>query len=161
MNRVCRSFRTCNHGKIYTFMIVFNHEMFVSFSENENFFNAISQISDPAYAFNIIIPILSTFNTILTADILMVSVIAEWSNVILKWLIREDRPYWWIREFHENKKGYPYLKQGPLTCETGPGSPSGHVMGSAAILYVLVKACIRFYSARNEKYAVIIYNEDI
>lgn len=140
---------------IYLFILVVNHETFVSFSENENFFNAISQISDPAYAFNIIIPILSTFNTILTADILMVSVIAEWSNIILKWLIREDRPYWWIREFHENKKGYPYVKQGPLTCETGPGSPSGHVMGSAAILYVLVKSCIRFYSARNEKYALL------
>lgn len=46
----------------------------------------------------------------------------------------EDRPFWWVREYGA---GAPDLRQTPLTCETGPGSPSGHVMGFAALLYAL------------------------
>lgn len=49
----------------------------------------------------------------------------------------EDRPYWWVHEF--NDLGAPDLGQTPLTCETGPGSPSGHVMGFAALLFAVVR----------------------
>lgn len=77
----------------------------------------------------------------------MVSVIAEWSNSVLKWILREDRPYWWVRET-DMYINYPHIKQTPLTCETGPGCPSGHVMGAAALLFVLIRAFINKYSQR-------------
>lgn len=48
----------------------------------------------------------------------------------------EDRPYWWV---WEQGGGAVELRHTPLTCETGPGSPSGHVMGSAAVLYALLR----------------------
>lgn len=104
-------------------------------------------MADPAYAFSIIFPIISTCSTHLAANILMVSVIAEWSNAILKWILREDRPYWWVRET-DLYINYPHIKQTELTCETGPGNPSGHVMGAAALLFVLIKAFITKYSQR-------------
>ncbi|VDN97695.1 unnamed protein product [Rodentolepis nana] len=40
-------------------------------------------------------------------------------------VLDEDRPYWWV---HTNGKEHIKLKQFPLTCEVGPGSPSGHCM---------------------------------
>ena len=40
-------------------------------------------------------------------------------------LLHGHRPYWWV-QFNMDKK--VSLHQTPLTCETGPGNPSGHVM---------------------------------
>lgn len=39
----------------------------------------------------------------------------------------------------------PDLEHLPLTCETGPGSPSGHSMSSAAVGFVLISALIDQY----------------
>lgn len=107
------------------------------FPGSESFFLGITKVSDPAYAIAILFPVAASVNTSLGADILVVSVIAEWFNTLLKWLLMEDRPYWWVREFHD--LGAPDLQQTPLTCETGPGSPSGHVMGFAALLFAIVR----------------------
>ncbi|NXF14216.1 G6PC3 phosphatase, partial [Smithornis capensis] len=47
-----------------------------------------------------------------------------------------DRPYWWI---HESGIFFPQeLRQFPVTCETGPGDPSGHCMIPGAALWPLV-----------------------
>lgn len=47
-----------------------------------------------------------------------------------------ERPYWWSLE-QANAHAVPHLKQFPVTCETGPGSPSGHAMITAAIFYII------------------------
>lgn len=120
-----------------------------SFSNHESALLTISHLADPGYAFSIIFPIISASSTLVASDILMVSVIAEWSNGVLKWIIREDRPYWWVRETDLYGDNYPHLEQTPLTCETGPGCPSGHVMGAAAMLYVIINAFINRYTKRN------------
>lgn len=60
---------------------------------------------------------------------------AEWSNTLFKWLLMEDRPFWWVQE----EDGRPFLKQTRLTCETGPGSPSGHCTGATVMCYVIVR----------------------
>ncbi|VDD74039.1 unnamed protein product [Mesocestoides corti] len=44
-------------------------------------------------------------------------------------ILNDDRPYWWVKE--HSKTGLQ-LKHFPITCETGPGSPSGHCMVSVA-----------------------------
>lgn len=121
----------------------------LSLENHEQTLLTVSHVADPAYAFSIIFPIISTGSTLLAADILMVSVVAEWLNAVLKWILREDRPFWWVRETNIYGEVYPHLRQTHLTCETGPGSPSGHVMGAAAMLYVLINAFINKYSKRN------------
>ncbi|XP_024944508.1 glucose-6-phosphatase isoform X2 [Cephus cinctus] len=51
----------------------------------------------------------------------------------------EHRPYWWVKERELLvEHAYPVLQQTRLSCETGPGSPSGHVMGSTAVLFAIV-----------------------
>lgn len=47
----------------------------------------------------------------------------------------EDRPYWWVME----AEGRPELRQTRLTCETGPGSPSGHCTGATVIAFVIIQ----------------------
>ncbi|XP_033029862.1 glucose-6-phosphatase 2 isoform X2 [Lacerta agilis] len=55
------------------------------------------------------------------------------------------RPYWWVQEtmIYPNQTS-PCLEQFPITCETGPGSPSGHAMGSSCVWYVMVSAALSY-----------------
>ncbi|XP_046681969.1 glucose-6-phosphatase 2 [Homalodisca vitripennis] len=105
----------------------------------DSMFLSVTKVSDPGYAMSILFPVAASVNTPLGADILVVTVAAEWLNTLLKWLLMEDRPFWWVREYGT---GAPELRQTPLTCETSPGSPSGHVMGFAALLYALLRWAI-------------------
>ena len=67
-------------------------------------------------------------------------------------LLMDDRPFWWVQETSVYKKGFkPILRQTPLTCETGPGSPSGHVQGLSAVFYVLLKHLINTCVTSNKK----------
>jgi glucose-6-phosphatase len=58
-------------------------------------------------------------------------------------LLFGDRPYWWVHEHDGILKAAAVtrhasgLRQNPLTCETGPGNPSGHVMDSLVLGYVI------------------------
>uniref|UniRef100_A0A672R5N3 glucose-6-phosphatase n=1 Tax=Sinocyclocheilus grahami TaxID=75366 RepID=A0A672R5N3_SINGR len=55
--------------------------------------------------------------------LIWVAVLGDWLNLVLKWVLFGERLYWW---------------QFSIACETGPGSPSGHAMGSAGVGYVMV-----------------------
>lgn len=48
-------------------------------------FLSVTKVSDPAYAMSILFPVAASVNTPLGADILVVTVIAEWLNILLKW----------------------------------------------------------------------------
>jgi glucose-6-phosphatase len=59
-------------------------------------------------------------------------------------LLMDHRPFWWVHETDVYGEGpYPVLRQTPLTCENGPGSPSGHVQGVTSIMYVVLQHFIR------------------
>ncbi|KAL1132774.1 hypothetical protein AAG570_010726 [Ranatra chinensis] len=102
----------------------------------------MTKISDPSYAISILFPVFASLDTSLGSKILLVSAVTEWFNTFLKWTLMEDRPYWWVREANIVVP----LRQTDVTCETGPGSPSGHVMGASAFLYVFI-TWIRSYIA--------------
>lgn len=56
-----------------------------------------------------------------------------------------DRPYWWVHEVETQNNStnlFPEIFQYASTCETGPGMPSGHAMGTSAAWYVLVQAAV-------------------
>lgn len=64
----------------------------------------------------------------------------------------EGRPYWWVREtdiYEKYAVTAPVLNQTSHTCETGAGSPSGHVMHAAVIGFVLAKWFIAKYESRS------------
>lgn len=58
----------------------------------------------------------------------------------------DHRPYWWVQETDVYGTGpRPVLRQTPLTCETGPGSPSGHVQGLSSLMYVVLQHFIHTF----------------
>jgi hypothetical protein len=58
---------------------------FIRFPGGDGFFFSISRFADPLHSFNILIPLAAGVHTGLATDMLMVSVMAEWSNTLLKW----------------------------------------------------------------------------
>ncbi|XP_037044766.1 glucose-6-phosphatase 2-like [Bradysia coprophila] len=97
----------------------------------------ISKVFDPNYAFFLYTPVLFAFDFRAGKSILWTTVLTEWANQILKWLLFGERPYWWSLEYVDTHQGMPQLQQFSVTCETGPGSPSGHAMITAAIFYII------------------------
>ena len=43
-------------------------------------------------------------------------------------ILHGHRPYWYVKQNDLLQLNQFGLKQSPITCETGPGLPSGHVM---------------------------------
>lgn len=59
--------------------------LIISFAGGDSFLFSISRFADPLYSFSILIPLAAAVHTVLAIDMLMVSVMAEWSNTLLKW----------------------------------------------------------------------------
>ncbi|XP_070536229.1 glucose-6-phosphatase 2-like [Ptychodera flava] len=112
-----------------------------TFSNYENHMFFMSHMGDPRNAFLIYFPVVFCFSPNAGQRVLWVAALAEWLNAILKWLLYGQRPYWWVHETSiYGKDNVPDLHQFPLTCETGPGSPSGHAMVTASVWFVMVTA---------------------
>nr|XP_040124680.1 glucose-6-phosphatase isoform X2 [Ictidomys tridecemlineatus] len=62
-----------------------------------------------------------------------------------------QRPYWWVldTDYYSNSS-VPLIKQFPVTCETGPGSPSGHAMGTAGVYYVMVTSTLSIFRGKEK-----------
>ena len=59
--------------------------LLISFPGGDGFFFSISHFADPLYAYSVLIPLAAGMHTVLATDMLMVSVMGEWSNTLLKW----------------------------------------------------------------------------
>lgn len=115
-----------------------------SFPDGESFFIDVSKVFDPKYVFTLYFPVVFALQWALGAKLLGTIVVAEWLNQVLKWLMHGDRPYWWIHEMesHNTSMILPDIMQYSSTCETGPGTPSGHSMAMSAVWYVLTQSVI-------------------
>ncbi|XP_060083107.1 glucose-6-phosphatase 2-like [Ylistrum balloti] len=106
----------------------------------------LNKLGDPRYAFLIYFPVTFCLSKTRGTQVLWVACVAEWLNAFLKLILHGDRPYWWAGEKFNNleKENLDAMlpTQYHLTCETGPGSPSGHAMVTSAVFYVLVKAIL-------------------
>lgn len=99
--------------------------------------------ADPDTLMIFAFPLLLTFNQWLACRFAVTVGLVDMVNTVLKWILQGERPYWWVREANTNGKStIPDLEHLPLTCETGPGSPSGHSMSAAAIGFVVISALL-------------------
>ncbi|KAJ1160419.1 hypothetical protein NDU88_000921 [Pleurodeles waltl] len=107
------------------------------------FLNLMSAVGDPRNTFLLYFPAWFHLSRRVGTRMIWVAVIGDWCNLILKWIMFGQRPYWWVQETSIYRgNATPQLEQFPITCETGPGSPSGHAMGSACVWYVMVTAVL-------------------
>ncbi|KAG8179832.1 hypothetical protein JTE90_020815 [Oedothorax gibbosus] len=120
------------------------------FLQQSNVMFMISNVFDPRYAFLVYSPLFFSLDWNIGKKIMWVTCIAEWLNQMLKWALHGERPYWWIHETHVyNRTGIPNppdIQQFHMTCETGPGSPSGHAMVTAAVWYVILDSYLKKFN---------------
>lgn len=118
----------------------------VALSSQANLMQLMSVLFDPKYAFLLYSPIVYLLDNKVGNKLILTTVIAEWLNQILKWLLHGERPYWYVHSSgHFDAKHTP-IQQFPITCELGPGHPSGHAMVTAAVWYIVLDAALRAYA---------------
>ncbi|XP_055543847.1 glucose-6-phosphatase 3 isoform X1 [Wyeomyia smithii] len=108
------------------------------FSRYEEWLAIITRAFDPKVLFLTVIPLVAGLSTRLYSRLLLSVLLTEYFNTLLKWILAEDRPFWWVRETKEfTTLNRPKLYQNEYTCEPSPGNPSGHLMTSTTYLYVI------------------------
>uniref|UniRef100_A0A915L015 glucose-6-phosphatase n=1 Tax=Romanomermis culicivorax TaxID=13658 RepID=A0A915L015_ROMCU len=120
---------------------------------------SITRLGDPDFLILYIFPLISAINGNLFIRVVLTTALVDMLNNILKWVLRGERPYWWVHEC-SNNSDLLSLKQYALTCETGPGSPSGHAMLTSAIWYIILWAytrCVVLYSKKRTTLTISIW----
>lgn len=118
------------------------------FSEYGGIFGVVNDLSDPKGHSRFLLPLVAAVDAPAAAQLVLVSSVCRWLNVLLKWILAEHRPYWWVRESGSVHADALQLTQ--QSCETGPGSPSGHLMLAAAYLTMLLLWLERRTEGRKE-----------
>eukprot|EP00066_Takifugu_rubripes_P000506 XP_003961097.1 PREDICTED: glucose-6-phosphatase-like [Takifugu rubripes] len=114
-----------------------------SYSGYQDVFSVASTVADLHTTFFFFFPVWFHLRRDAALRLIWVAVLGDWINLVLKWVLFGERPYWWVQETRFYGAGpRPGLQQFPITCETGPGSPSGHAMGASAVWYVMVTALL-------------------
>ncbi|KAF0025707.1 hypothetical protein F2P81_022588 [Scophthalmus maximus] len=113
------------------------------YSRYGGLFSVASTVADLHTTFFWLFPVWFHLRRHTALRLVWVAVVGDWLNLVLKWILFGERPYWWVHETRFYGAGpVPSLQQFPITCETGPGSPSGHAMGAAGVWYVMVTALL-------------------
>ncbi|XP_049538220.1 glucose-6-phosphatase 3 isoform X1 [Anopheles darlingi] len=119
------------------------------FSRYEDFLAIVTKAFDPKLLFLTVIPIAASLSTTVYSKLLLSVLLTEYANTFVKWVLAEDRPFWWLNETKEfSSLNRPKIYQNELTCEPSPGNPSGHLMTSTAYLFVIfsvLEECLRQY----------------
>ncbi|XP_074652740.1 glucose-6-phosphatase 2-like [Tubulanus polymorphus] len=137
--------------------VLFIQYLQIQFKEYSNVMLLLTYLGDPRNAFIIYFPLAFYLNRSVGIRLLWAASISEWINALLKWVLHGHRPYWWIHETHlYNNQTRPRLDQFYLTCETGPGSPSGHAMVTASVLYLLIRhlTCHSTFASKHHRFVM-------
>ncbi|XP_049977895.1 glucose-6-phosphatase 2 [Alexandromys fortis] len=123
-----------------------------------DFLHFMSNVGDPWNTFSVYFLHWFQLNQAVGTKMIWVAVTGDWFNLIFKWILFGHRPYWWIQEsqIYPNHSS-PRLDQFPTTRETGPGSPSGHAMGSSCVWYIMVTAVLSNTASQMDKSSVTLH----
>ncbi|KAG7492353.1 hypothetical protein MATL_G00013410 [Megalops atlanticus] len=113
------------------------------YKDAQGWFLFVSFAADLRNTFFVFFPIWFHLRESVGVKLIWVAVIGDWLNLVFKWVLFGERPYWWVHEtpYYSNSSA-PHIEQYPMTCETGPGSPSGHAMGAAGVYYAMVTSIL-------------------
>ncbi|XP_047232404.1 glucose-6-phosphatase a, catalytic subunit, tandem duplicate 1 isoform X2 [Girardinichthys multiradiatus] len=121
------------------------------YSRYEGLFSLASAVADLHTTFFYLFPVWFYMRKDTGVRLIWVAVIGDWLNLVLKWVLSGERPYWWVHEtqFYGAGKA-PSLQQFPITW-----SPSGHAMGVAGVWYVMVSALLSI--AKEKQCPLLLY----
>ncbi|XP_024243308.1 glucose-6-phosphatase catalytic subunit 1 [Oncorhynchus tshawytscha] len=122
-----------------------------NYKDAQGLFLWVSWAADLRNTFFIFFPLWFHLRESVGIKLIWVAVIGDWLNLVFKWILFGERPYWWVHEtpYYSNTTA-PHIEQYPMTCETGPGSPSGHAMGAAGVYYTLVTSILAIMLTKNK-----------
>ncbi|XP_034751137.1 glucose-6-phosphatase-like [Etheostoma cragini] len=119
------------------------HYLQTHFSHSQGYFLSVSKATDLRTTFLLLFPVWFHVRQAVAIRLVWVAVVGDWLNLMMKWLLFGERPYWWVQETgYYGNSSQPMIEQFPMTCETGPGSPSGHAMGAAAVYYTMMSSLL-------------------
>ncbi|XP_040032395.2 glucose-6-phosphatase catalytic subunit 1 [Gasterosteus aculeatus] len=122
-----------------------------NYADTQGLFLWVSWAADLRNTFFIFFPLWFHLRSSVGIKLIWVAVIGDWLNLVFKWILFGERPYWWVHETAHYADGdRPHIEQYPMTCETGPGSPSGHAMGAASVYYTLVTSILAVMTSKNK-----------
>lgn len=139
----------------YTSGVQFAETLQVYLSGLENFWLWASFLGDPKTIFIIYFPFTYFLDQKVGIKVLWLGLISEWLNIVCKWFLFGERPFWWVFESGFSRKEEVFLRQFPATCETGPGSPSGHCMINGAALWPVVTSLTAWLSQHSKRWVVL------
>ncbi|EPY88886.1 glucose-6-phosphatase 3 [Camelus ferus] len=94
----------------------------------ENVWLWVTFLGDPKNLFLFYFPAAYYSSRRVGIAVLWISLITEWLNLVFKWLLFGDRPFWWIHESGYYSQAPAQVHQFPSSCETGPGAVLGWLM---------------------------------
>lgn len=106
----------------------------------ENMWLWVTFLADPKNLFQFYFPAVYYASRRLGISLFWIAFITEWLNLVFKWFLFGDRPFWWVHESGYSAQTPIQIHQFPSSCETGPGSPSGHCMITGAALWPIMIA---------------------
>ncbi|KAM6898766.1 glucose-6-phosphatase catalytic subunit 1 [Lycodopsis pacificus] len=122
-----------------------------NYQDAQGWFLWVSWAADLRNTFFIFFPLWFHLRSSVGIKLIWVAVIGDWLNLVFKWILFGERPYWWVHETAHYANGdRPHIEQYLMTCETGPGSPSGHAMGAAGVYYTLVTSILTIVTSKRK-----------
>ncbi|XP_048646453.1 glucose-6-phosphatase 3 isoform X5 [Marmota marmota marmota] len=117
----------------------------------ENVWLWVTFLGDPKILFLFYFPVAYYASRRVGIAVLWISLITEWLNLVFKWFLFGDRPFWWVHESGYYSQTPARVHQFPSSCETGPGSPSGHCMVTGAAFWPIMTAVSSQVAARTRR----------
>nr|XP_013005144.1 glucose-6-phosphatase isoform X2 [Cavia porcellus] len=113
---------------LHDFGIQSTHYLQVNYRDSQDWFILVSVLADLRNAFYVLFPIWFHLQEAVGIRLLWVAVIGDWLNLVFKWILFGQRPYWWVRDtdYYSNTSA-PLIKQFSVTCETGPGREKANI----------------------------------
>ncbi|XP_072312227.1 glucose-6-phosphatase catalytic subunit 1 [Eucyclogobius newberryi] len=131
------------------FGVTSTHYLQTNYEDAQGLFLWVSWAADLRNTFFIFFPLWIHLRASVGIKLIWVAVIGDWLNLVFKWILFGERPYWWVHEAsYYDSRVRPHIEQYPMTCETGPGSPSGHAMGAAGVYYTLVTSILALTASK-------------
>ncbi|KAI1896519.1 hypothetical protein AGOR_G00095610 [Albula goreensis] len=128
---------------MHGFGVSTTHYLQTNYKDAQGWFLFVSFAADLRNTFFVFFPIWFHLRESVGIRLIWVAVIGDWLNLVFKWILFGERPYWWVHETPYYSDGAaPNIEQFPMTCETGPGSPSGHAMGAAGVYYTMITSIL-------------------
>ncbi|XP_060794880.1 glucose-6-phosphatase catalytic subunit 1 isoform X3 [Neoarius graeffei] len=115
------------------------------YKDAQGWFLFVSFAADLRNTFFIFFPIWFHLRTSVGIKLIWVAVVGDWLNLVFKWILFGERPYWWVHETpYYSNMSVPHIKQFPMTCETGPVLSCfvRYLRGTLWTLFWTVQICV-------------------